>query len=134
MKTQEIPRNEWPAFLDSFTRRYEGWLADLEVFGLEIGSQMEEHELPLEGITAELGNGEPDRIAIMLGADPDDHITHTITAPLQVSVEKTDEGADAALAIKAPDGTTTLLRFRVVMLPEMVDAGPSLRGRKRTSR
>ncbi len=118
MKTQEVPRNEWPAFMDSFTRRYEGWLADVEVFGSEIGSQIEGQELPLEGITAELGNGKPDTIAIMLGADPDDHITHTITAPSQVSVEKTDEGADAALAIKAPDGTTTLLRFRAVMLPK----------------
>jgi len=122
MKTQEISRNEWPGFFDSFTRRYEGWLADVEIFGAEIGSQIEEHELPLEGITAELGNGRPDRIEIMLGAEPDDHITHTITAPLLVSVEKTDEGADAALAIKAPDGTTTLLRFRAVMLPEMVDS------------
>lgn len=122
MKTQEIPRNEWPAFMDSFTRRYEGWLADVEVFGSEIGSQVEEHELPLEGITAELGDGHPDMIEIMLGQERDDHITHTITAPLRVSVEKTDEGADAALAIKAPDGTTTLLRFRAAMLPEFVDA------------
>jgi len=122
MKTQEIPRSAWPAFLDSFTRQHEGWLADLEVFSPEIGSQQEEQELPLEGITAELGDGRPDRIAIMLGADPDDHITHTITAPSQVSVEKSDEGADVALAIKAPDGTTTLLRFRAVMLPAMVDS------------
>ena len=122
MKTQEVPRNEWPAFLDSFTRRYEGWLADVEIFGSEIGSQIEEQEMPLEGITAELGNGKPDSIAIMLGANPDEHITHTITAPSQVSVEKTDEGTDVALSIKAPDGTTTLLRFRAVMLPELVDA------------
>lgn len=122
MRTQEIPRNEWPVFLDSFTRRYEGWLADVEIFGLEIGSQMEEQELPFEGITAELGDGKPDRIEIMLGAEPDDHITHTITAPLQVSVEKNDKGADTALAIKAPDGTTTLLRFRAELLPEIADA------------
>ena len=122
MKTQEIPRSEWPAFMDSFARRYNGWLADVEVFGPEIGSQMAEQGLPFEGITAELGNGRPDMIEIMLGGKPDDHITRTITAPSQVSVEKTDEGADAALAIKAPDGTTTLLRFRAEMLPEMVDA------------
>jgi len=122
MKTEEIPRNVWPAFMDSFTRRHQGWIADLEVFGLEIGSQLEEHELPLEGITAELGNGKPDTIEIMLGAEPDNHITHMISAPSQVSLEKTDEGADAALAIKAPDGTMTLLRFRVAMLPEMVDS------------
>ena len=122
MRTQEIPRSEWPAFLDTFTHRYEGWLADVEIFGLEIGSQLAEHELPFEGITAELGNGQPDRIEIMLGGEPDDHITHMITAPSQVSVEKNDKGTDTALAIKAPDGTTTLLLFRAEMLPEIVDA------------
>lgn len=116
MKTQEIPRNEWPAFLDGFSRRYVGWLADLEVFGSEIGSQMEGQELPFGGITAELGNGRPDTIEIMLGNEPGHHVTHTITAPSQVSIEKTDAGADAALAINAPDGTTTLLRFHAELL------------------
>jgi Family of unknown function (DUF5335) len=122
MKTQEIKREDWPSFLDAFTRRYRGWLADLEVFGPEMGSQTEEHELPFAGITAELGNGRPDKIEIMLGGEPDDHITHVITAPTDISVEKTDEGVEAALAIKAPDGTTTLLRFRAEPLPKMADA------------
>lgn len=36
-------------------------------------------------------------------------------------LEQTDEGADAALAIKSADGTA-LLRFRSAVLPEMVDA------------
>jgi hypothetical protein len=59
---------------------------------------------------------------IMTGAKPDDHITHSITHPIQVSLEQTDEGADAALAIRSADGITTLLRFRSAVLPEMVDA------------
>ena len=59
---------------------------------------------------------------IMTGIKPDDHITHSIARPTQVSLEQTDEGADAALAIKSGDGTTTLLRFRAAVLPEMVDA------------
>jgi hypothetical protein len=46
---------------------------------------------------------------------------HRISRPTHVSLEQTDEGADAALAIKASDGTTTLLRFRSAVLPELVD-------------
>ena len=121
MKTREIPRTEWAAFFDSFSRRHEGWRVTLEVFGPEIGDQIEERELALEGVTAELAEA-GDKIEIMIGAKPDDHITHTITAPNQVSLEQTDEGADVVLAIKAADGTMTLLRFRSAMLPEMVDA------------
>ena len=121
MKTRESPRTEWTAFFDSFSHRHEGWRVMLEVFGPEIGDQIEERELALEGVTAELADA-GDKIEIMIGAKPDAHITHTITAPNQVSLEQTDEGADVVLAIKAADGTMTLLRFRSAILPEMVDA------------
>ena len=122
MKTQEIPKNEWTGFFDSFSRKYEGWLVSLEIFGNEIGAQVEERNLTLEGITAEWNETEGNTIMIMTGAKPDDHVTHSIAHPTQVYREQTDEGADAALAIKSVDGITTLLRFHSAVLPEMVDA------------
>jgi hypothetical protein len=121
MKTREIPRTEWAAFFDSFSLQHEGWRITLEIFGPDIGDQIEERDLALEGVTAELADA-GDKIEIMIGAQPDDHITHTISAPVQVSLEQTDGGADVALAVKAADETTTLLRFRSAVLPEMVDA------------
>ena len=121
MKTKEIPKNEWPEFFDSFSRQHEGWLVTLEIFGTDIGAQVEERELAFEGIVDEWDEVQGNEIVIMIGAKPDDHITHSISRPTQVSLEQTNEGADAALAIKSGDGTTTLLRFRSPMLPEMVD-------------
>ena len=122
MKTKEISRSEWPEFFDSFSRQHEGWLVTLEILGSEIGAQVEERQLAFEGIVAEWDEVQGDEMAIMIGAMPDDHITHSISRPTQVSLEQTDEGADAALAIKSADGATALLRFRSPMLPEMVDA------------
>jgi hypothetical protein len=61
-------------------------------------------------------------IVISTGSAPDDHITHAISGPEEVSLEQTDEGADVALSIKAADGTTALLRFRAVIVPEKADA------------
>jgi hypothetical protein len=122
MRTQEIPKKEWTEFFDNFSRKHEGWVVNLEIFGNEIGAQVEERELALEGITGEWDEKEGNTIMIMTGGKPDDHITHSITRPTQVSLEQTDEGADAALAIKSGDGVTTLLRFRSAVLPEMVDA------------
>lgn len=112
MKTREIPRNEWKAFLDAFSRQHEGQIATLEVFGPSIGAQVEERGLAFQGVTAELNGGDNDKIEIMIGAKPDDHITHSITRPTEVSIEQTDEGTDAALAIKSAEGETSLLRFR----------------------
>jgi len=122
MRTQEIPKNEWTIFFDSFSRKHQGWLVNLEIFGNEIGAQVEERELALEGITHESDEKEGNTIRIMTGVKADDHITHSITRPTQVSLEQTDEGADAALAMKSADGVTTLLRFRSAVLPELVDA------------
>ncbi len=39
MTTQEIPRDERKIFFDTFSRRHEGWLATLEVLGIEIWAQ-----------------------------------------------------------------------------------------------
>jgi hypothetical protein len=122
MQTREIPKNEWTGFFDSFSRKHQGWLVNLEIFGPDIGAQVEQQELALEGITDEWDETLGNTIMIMTGAKPDDHITHSIIHPTAVSLEQTDEGADVALAIKSSDGTTTLLRFRSVVLPELVDA------------
>ena len=111
MKTKEIPGNEWQEFFDIFSRQHEGWLVSLEILGSEIGAQVEERGLALEGIV-----DEGDEV------QPDDHITHRISNPTTVSLEQTDEGADAALAIQTAAGVTALLRFRSAVLPELVDA------------
>lgn len=48
------------------------------------------------------------------------NVTHRFARPTQVSLEETDEGADAVLAIKSADGVMALMRFRSPMLPERV--------------
>jgi hypothetical protein len=121
MKTKSIPRSEWPKFFDSFSRKHEGWLATLEIFATDIGAQVEERELAFEGVVDESDEALGNQIIIMMGVKPDDHITHTINRPTDVTLEHTDEGADVALAIKSEAGALVLLRFRSAMLPEMVD-------------
>lgn len=122
MQTRQIPKSEWPGFLDRFSRQYEGWLVNLEIFNPEFGAQVAETGLALEGLTDEWDEAEGITIIIMAGNEPDDHITHSISDPTEVSLEQTDEGADAALSIKSADGTTALLSFRAAVLPERVDA------------
>jgi hypothetical protein len=121
MQTQEIPRQEWNSFFDSFSRRHEGWLATLEVLDPDAGAQEEAHDLPLEGVSVASEADKSKSIAINMGKTPEDHISHTITKPQHVWLEKTDDGADAALEIESADEAKTLLRFRSPMLPEFVD-------------
>jgi hypothetical protein len=120
VSTQAIPREQWSNFFDSFSRQHEGWLATLEIFDNEIGAQEEARELPLSGISLSSAEDE-DSIALMLGKEPGDHITHIIEKPEQVWVEQTPEGVNAALEIESKDKTKALLRFRSPVLPELVD-------------
>ena len=122
MQTRQIPQSEWPSFLDGFSRQYEGWQVKLEVLNPEIGAQVEEAGLALEGLTDEWDEIKGNTIMIMAGNTPDNHITHSITNPTEVTLEQTDEGAVMALSIKSTDGTTALLSFRAAVLPETVDA------------
>jgi hypothetical protein len=121
MPTQEIPRDEWKTFLDTFSNQHEGWLATLEVLGTDIGAQQEARDLPLEGISVTSTDDESQEIAISLGKTPEDHLTHTISQPTHVWLEQTSRGANAALEIESSDKTKTLLRFRSALPAEMVD-------------
>lgn len=111
MQTREIPRSEWPGFINSFSSRHLGWVVDVEVFGPDIGAQVEGTGLVLQGLTNEWDEMNRDSIVIMAGNRRDDHVTHSINRPREISLEKTDSGMDAALSIIGEDGTRTLLTF-----------------------
>jgi uncharacterized protein DUF5335 len=121
MKTREIPREQWADFFDEFSRQHEGWLATLELLGAEIGAQKEARDLPFVGISADWKAGGRDNVSIILGEKRQDHVTHTIAAPLHVRLEETESGAHQALQIESAGGEQALIRFRSAVLPEMVD-------------
>jgi hypothetical protein len=111
MQTRQIPKSEWPAFINSFSSRHQGWLVKLEVFGSDIGAQIEGQALVLEGLSNECDAVKGSTITIMAGAKPDQHVTHSIRRPTEIAIEKTDLGEDAVLSIKGEDGARTLLSF-----------------------
>ncbi len=113
MKTREIPREEWRMFFDKLSRRQEGWEVELEVFGPQIGDQVEERHMFLSGIAVEVTDkpDKVDKIEIMMAAKPSEHVTHMITAPVLVELRQTDLGIDSTLHIKSADGTTNLLHL-----------------------
>jgi hypothetical protein len=108
--TNAIARDEWTAFFETFSNRHQGWLVTIEVFGSDIGAQVEAHDLPLQGITAESNRSNGELISIIVGDTPDNHVTHTIAAPTHVALKRTEQGADEAIEIESED-RATLLRF-----------------------
>ena len=109
--TKKIARDEWTGFFDSFSNRHQGWVVTIEVFGSDIGAQVEARDLPLQGITADSKRSNGELISIIVGDTPDNHMTHSIPAPKQVVLKRTEHGADEAIEIESED-SATLLRFR----------------------
>ena len=109
MFTREIPRRQWPKFLNDFSRDHNGWFVSLEVRRSDIGNQLAAASKPLLGVSPD-----GDAISISVGTRPDTYIDHRVT-------EQNDEKNDVALQIDSSDGTKTLLRFRTTMNPAMLD-------------
>ena len=119
MRTPEIPRDDWSRVLAEFSTTHYGWLVSLDILSPDIGAQPDITDLPLVGVTFE--DIRAGTVTISAGRSAVPEITHTIQAPSHIWVERTDDGADAALEIESADGAKTILRFRTAALPETVD-------------
>jgi len=114
----DVPPEEWIAFLDSFSRQHEGWLASVSVTrGSETLSEVKDCQV--KGISADHVD-ERDRIYISIGRNGE-HLTHPVTNPMRVTFKRDLGGAHEGLDIASSDGTVTSVRFRIASRPETLD-------------
>ena len=130
MQTVQVPREAWSRTLDDFSAVHDGWLVSVDVLSAEMGAQPEVQGLPLIGVVAEPG-GDGGAITISAARPAAGQITHTIHSPTRLWIERSDEGADAAVQIESADGAKTIVRFRTSALPETVDGMPPAQGNRR---
>lgn len=120
MPVREIPRDDWVAFLESFSRLHDGWLITIDVLGAP-DERLKARESALKAITADLRPQGEDSISILTRNTPHDEVSHIIEAPLHVRLMETETGVHEGLQIESKGGQTTIVRFRSPMLPELVD-------------
>jgi hypothetical protein len=109
----EVARKDWPRTLDAFSAAHEGWLISLDLLGpaVGLGLHQEIRELPLRGVTAEIGGREPS-ITIAAARTDGEHITHLVRSPTRLRIDRTEDGDDVALRIESAEGTSAILRFK----------------------
>lgn len=111
MLTQEISRGDWRKFCDNLSRQRHGGSVTLEEIDSISGARMITWDLALEGIVADTRHPNSDKLAIVVSESTDRHITHLISAPLAMQLQRTEGDAGDVLLITSSNGTTTLLRF-----------------------
>jgi len=116
MATQEVPRENWDAFLGSFSRQHAGVRISLELRHPGLGTMVEVEDGRLEGVLSEHSDDHR-RISIIVGDAPEsEHITHVVEEPSRMRFNQSETGAQQGLEIEAEEGTT-LLRFRPPLTP-----------------
>ena len=114
----EIQQEQWQAYLDDFSKRNSGRMADLQIISEEVGTQREAEMLTFEGITLETKGSLASSVEIMLGSGgsaDDRNLTHTITQVRRI-VPKIGR-TDAKMRSKSKPETVQILssslrRFR----------------------
>ncbi len=119
MPKLEIPRHDWTAFLQNFSRKHCGWLVRMETCRALFSVDVHARDIALASITVEPKRPDGTEIVIMLSGAGG--LTHSVERPAAIELEENDEGADEALAIHSDDGSRTVLRLGASPLPERVD-------------
>lgn len=122
MQTIDVPQREWPQMLADFSLAHDRWPISIEVLWPDMGAQSQLIDLPLLGVTAELGVPEQ-LIVIAAGHDDGEYVSHVIHDPIRVLLARTDDGDDAALEIVSEGGAVNIVRLRAAAELENVDEG-----------
>jgi Family of unknown function (DUF5335) len=100
---QEISKDRWNSLFASITEEFRGAHARVEVYGAEIGDQVETENRPFQGIAADDKDGEN-----VIWMDFGD-LTHGVHGVKSLRMAPRVGDAGPVIEVEAEDGTTTLL-------------------------
>jgi hypothetical protein len=116
MNVRDIPRAQWPAFLDHFSRTHRAWMATVDAGASAPGDRSPDREdavpHPLGEITPFVYNDYVVHIDIRFQDEDRTHDSLRVVAPGTVRVDETPEGVADVLEIVDGTGVVTRLRFR----------------------
>jgi hypothetical protein len=109
MPFQEIPRRQWPHFLERFSEQHLGALCSLEVDSPVVGPELEACHSAFQGVVFEPGRHFA-QLQVFVDGLPARHVSHAVSAPVGIWLERGADGSDRGLRVAAAEGSL-LLRF-----------------------
>jgi hypothetical protein len=98
-----IPKEHWSEFFNTLTKDFRDHRIDLEVAGLDVGDQLEEEYVPLDGFSYE-----PRSDTLVVHSPNHDH---EILRPAEVGVAH-EGAAIGGVSIMDTEGRVHLVRFK----------------------
>ncbi len=111
MSTHALPPEEWQTFFDDFTRKHQGKLASIQLYGPGTLGKVEAKRLPFVGVAFEKKGSDASSVRVMLGDSTTDHITHEIPHADRVWSRPSAEDAGILLEVHGADDQTLVLHL-----------------------
>jgi hypothetical protein len=108
LSSQEVRREQWEPVLTSVTRDYRGAHARLQVFGPDVGYQVETADRPFDGIAVDLKDGEH-IVWIHFESSPGDHLAHGVHDVTAIRMLQPTATTGPVIEVEGADGTKSLL-------------------------
>lgn len=108
LRTDEIPREDWPTFFRSFVELHQGRVCTLGVIGDEPDQQVSMHSLRLSALERDTRDG--DGICVLVADFFGAKLAHVIAAPRRVYLHQAVEDVTETLEIDGAGGKT-VMRF-----------------------
>ena len=115
MPTIDVPIDDWPEFLETFSREHRAWLTTIEPPTSGLGEPR-----PLGAVRPARDGRRISAIEVSFAGDSGADILR-IENPLSIRVRQTAACADRGLEIVDDEGCCTRLGFRVTTKSEMLD-------------
>jgi len=111
-----IAPNRWSDLFDDLSRRNRGRVASIETYEPNGEGWVESQDVPFEGVSISL-DGDREVVSVVVQKDGRAHVLHTMTAPVRVGLEGTEEEQVKTLQIESANGHAMVIRFRPVTVP-----------------
>ncbi|RPH33698.1 hypothetical protein EHM92_08140 [bacterium] len=118
MTQEDIHRDEWVAFCESFGREHQDWLVNVEVLHQNGAKDIVGHSALLENIAVSPDGPDPGKILISISKTEEERRVHEVARPEAIRVEKNDRGAHESLLIESDNGDTTIICLHSPSLPD----------------
>jgi len=110
MQSYEVRAEDWPKFLDHFSREHAGWPVTIEILDREFGPQQVARELPLLGISIDRGEDENRSLSVSVGEQTANY-SHGLKRPVHIRIAKNEDGSAGTLELEPEQGPAALIHF-----------------------